>query len=473
ADSAGNATWPYQRFKTMSFTPPYLEISNKYRPAEGYLFFAPDGASEYQLAPLIMDMEGELVWNGPLHEHAFGFGVQDYLGEPVLVWWNGTVYPEPVGRGNGVVYLFNSSYEQIYEVMLPGNFLEQVPNATFPSNIDVHEIFITKDGSMLVTANNVTQANLTSVGGPAHGWVVAALVYEIEIGTNNVLFSWNSLDHLDQLPFTDSVYPLGSEGYTGQTQPQAWGYFHINAVSPYDGGYLISSRFLCSAIAIGTDGRVKWRLEGRNGGDFTLGNGTDFCYQHDVRAVPEQPSSTTSTFILHMHDNHNSPIDNNTVPSSGKSLSVDLTSKHVTLIQRYLNVSGPIYSTAQGNYQPLRDGSVFIGHGWIPVLEEFTHDGQILSTIQFGVAEARPEGGFISPLVPTLSYRAFKQPWVGCPILPPSVVAERAANDSAAVYVSWNGATEVEAWEIYGGNTTELARLAVVPKQGFETLAYV
>ncbi|KAK4553845.1 hypothetical protein LTR86_009020 [Recurvomyces mirabilis] len=421
------------------------------------------------MAPLIMNMNGELVWNGPT-SHAFGFGAQQYDNQTVLVWWNGTVYPEPVGRGNGVVHLVDMHYNIIKTVTLPGHFLEQVPNATFASNIDLHEIFITKQGTMLVTANNVTQSDLRSVGGSQYGWVVAAMVYEIDIATNKILFSWNSLDHLDELPFSLSLYTLGSEGYTGKNQSLAWGYFHINAVSPYDGGYILSSRFLCSAIAIGADGKVKWRLQGRDGGDFTLGTGVDFCYQHDIRAIPEQPSSNTSTIVLNMHDNHNSPIENNTIPSSGKVLSVDLEKRHVTLQERYFNQSGPIYSTAQGNYQRLTNGNVFIGHGWIPVLEEFSAASEILTTIRFGAAEARVGGGFVSNLKPTLSYRAFKQPWIGCPLSRPDLVAEKSPNGTV-VYVSWNGATEVEAWEFFVGNDTHLTHAKTVPKRGFETMA--
>lgn len=494
AHTVANATWPYQAYKTVNFTPPHLEVSRHTESSEGYLFFAPDGATDFQMAPLIMDMNSELVWNGP-REHAFGFGAQTYKGQQVLVWWNGTLFPEPVGRGNGVVYMYDSSYQLIHTIILTGNFLEQVPNATFSSNIDVHEIFITPNDTMLVTANNVTRADLTSVGGPVDGWVVACLVYEIDIASNRVLFDWNSLDHLDQLPFTDSLFPLGSQGLTGTSQDVAWGYFHINAVSPYNGGYLISSRYLCSAIAINEAGHVDWRLQGRTGGDFTLGNGTEFCYQHDIRAVPERPYGKNGTYLtLHMHDNHNSPIDNGTAPSSGKSLKLDLESRHVSLVQQYINVTGPVYSAAQGSYQPLPDGNVFIGHGWIPVLEEFAASGEILSIIQFGVAVARSGGGFLSPLEPTLSYRAFKQPWVGCPITSPAVVAKSERNGTT-VYMSWNGATEVssierlawyrevllcadvaqvEAWKIYGGNTTtRLTYITSVLKNGFETAASI
>jgi hypothetical protein len=46
------------------------------------------------------------------------------------------------------------------------------------SNIDLHEIYITNPNTVVVTANNVTQADLRSVGGPRNGWVVDSLVYE-------------------------------------------------------------------------------------------------------------------------------------------------------------------------------------------------------------------------------------------------------------------------------------------------------
>ena len=471
ADPANDITWPYQAFKTVNFTPPYLNITHHTAPSEGYLFFAPDGATPVQIAPVIMDMYGELVWNGP-EQHAFNFGVYEYHGAPVLAWWNGTLFPEPVGRGNGVIYIYNNEYEQINKVTLAGNFLELEPGVIYPSNIDVHEVQITPNGSIIVTANNVTQADLTSVGGPANGWVVAGMVYEIDIASNEVLFQWSSLDHLEQLPFTASLYPLGTEGYTGANQSLAWGYFHINAVDPYDGGYVISSRYLCSAIAIDASGSVKWRLSGREGGDFTLigdKQKTGFCYQHDIRVEDEHASGVN----LRMHDNHNSPIENGTVPSSGKVLKLNFASKEATLVQRFFNASGPIFSTAQGNYQPLQDGNKFVGHGWIPVMEEFTPSGEILTTIQFGAADARPGGGYLSALAPTLSYRDFKQHWVGCPTAKPDVVAE-SSTGGVNVFISWNGATEVEAWEIYAGSSRDkLKCVATVQKKGFETKVHI
>lgn len=320
---------------------------------------------------------------------------------------------------------------------------------------------------MVVTANNVTQADLTSVGGGPSGWLVEAQVYEIDIATNEVLFQWKSLDHLDSFPLNASVYPLGSEGYDGKSQQTAWGYFHINAASTFEDGYILSSRYLSSAIAIDSCGEVLWRLQGFTGGDFTLGDGADFRYQHHIRVVESNGSSVS----LRLHDNHKCPIDNNTVPASGKLITINLDTKEATLEKRFLNESGPIFPTAQGSFQQMESGAYFTGHGWIPVLEEFSQAGEILSTIQFGAAIAREGGGFESGGRGTLSYRAFKQKWTGCPQTKPSVVAE-AVENGTSVYISWNGATEVEAWDIYGGLET-LSHIATVPKSGFETLANI
>lgn len=415
-----------------------------------------------------MSSEGELVWNGP-RQYAFSFGVQKYKDERVLVAWNGSGFPEPVGRGNGAVTLWNKHYEQIAKVELPGNFLELTPGDRFPSNIDLHEIFITPENTMVVTANNVTQADLTSVGGAIDGWLVEAQVYEIDIATNEILFEWKSLDHLDTLRLSASVYPLGSEGYDGSSQETAWGYFHINAASRYQDGFILSSRYLASAIAIDSCGEVMWRLQGIDGGDFTLGDGADFRYQHHVRVIEEHNNSCVT---LRLHDNHNCPIDNNTVASSGKLISVNLETKEATLLKRYLNESGPIFPTAQGSFSETEIGNYFSASGYIPVAEEFSADGQILNTIQFGAAIRREGGGFESGERGTLSYRGFKQKWIGCPVTKPSVVVESingsGASNGNRVHVSWNGATEVDAWAIYGGTET-LSCLTTVKKTGFET----
>lgn len=89
AQSSTATPWPTESFKTQpTFTPPVLKITKTSEAiAPGYLFFAPDGRPPIQVAPLIVDTNGALVWNGP-SEHAFNFGVQLYKGNPVLTYWS-------------------------------------------------------------------------------------------------------------------------------------------------------------------------------------------------------------------------------------------------------------------------------------------------------------------------------------------------------------------------------------------------
>lgn len=82
-------------------------------------------------------------------------------------------------------------------------------------------------------------------------------------------------------------------------------------------------------------------------------------------------------------------------------------------------------------------------------------------TVQFG------------PPVGVISYRAFRQTWIGCPSTPPVVVAKIEGGETA-VYMSWNGATEYDSWKVYGGDSAgNLTLLATVPKNGFETRAAI
>ena len=468
ADASKNISWPYHTYKTVNFTPPVIEITGK-PSLDEYVFIAPDGGTAYQKSPLIATGDGDLVWNGRTG-HAFGFGVQKYEGEDVLVYWNGTSFPEPVGRGHGSIHILNKHYEEIANVSLPGNFVDLTVGETYESNIDLHEMYLTERGTILVLGNNVTQTDLRSVGGPETGWVVEAQVYEIDVKTNKVLFCWKSLEHLDDLPLNASVYPLGSEGYDGSEQSLAWGYFHINSVAPLGDGYILSSRYLSSAIALDKSGGIVWRVQGITGNGFTLGPDVSFRYQHHIRVIEQSPDHVT----LRMHDNHNCPIDNNTVAASGKFLKVDLKNKHVSLLgHQYFNATGPIFPTAQGSFDRMENGNFFTGHGWIPVLEEFSHDGKTIATYQFGNATKRPGGGFVSGGRGTLSYRGFKQHWVGCPKTKPVVVAEYLGTSDAPhgtrVYISWNGATEVKEWKLYGG-IASVSHIKDVEKKGFETV---
>ena len=50
------------------------------------------------------------------------------------------------------------------------------------------------------------------------------------------------------------------------------------------------------------------------------------------------------------------------------------------------------------------------------------------------------------------------------------MAAERGSDDEVTLYASWNGATEVEGWEVLAGpHPDQLEPLGSVPRNGFET----
>jgi hypothetical protein len=56
----------------------------------------------------------------------------------------------------------------------------------------------------------------------------------------------------------------------------------------------------------------------------------------------------------------------------------------------------------------------------------------------------------------------------------PVAVAERASDEEVRVYASWNGATQVAAWEVLAGpSSTQLESVGSVPRNGFETAMLV
>lgn len=268
AQAQSNGTWPWQSFRTTTADPPSLNVvKSGYNTSPGYLFFDQNGPKAHNYSLFIMSEDNELIWQSPYGGYS-AYKPQYFRGEPVLTFHNGITFSEPYGFGYGIIQILDNSYESIYNVSLTvedgkykahGGFNESV----LYSWIDMHEARITPQDTMLVTLYNVTQYDLSSIGGPMDGWVTDSLFYEIDIETNDILFTWSALAHTDEIPLSDVLqfYPL--EDY-GQNQTLPYGYFHINSVDKFeDGSYLISSRFFSSVFKIARDGSVDWTLQVR------------------------------------------------------------------------------------------------------------------------------------------------------------------------------------------------------------------
>jgi hypothetical protein len=225
----------------------------------GYLFFTPHDILRETGHPTIYSDDGQLVWQGASGNYS-GLQPQMLNGEPVIAYWSGYAGE---GFGFGHISILNSSYDEIHHVTLScqeQNFVTVYDPMTFNSCIDIHESQITENGTILVTAVNVTQADLSSIGGEKDGWIQDGLIYEIDIATNEILFRWSAHNHIGQVPLADVRAPLEGSGGSGVNSTYPYGYPHLNAIYKYGDDYLVSSRYMCSVFFIAQNGTVIWHL---------------------------------------------------------------------------------------------------------------------------------------------------------------------------------------------------------------------
>ncbi|KAI0827241.1 ASST-domain-containing protein [Hypoxylon sp. FL0890] len=462
--SAENATWPWQTYRSSSAEPPLLNITKQGPTSPGYLFFDQNGQYAHNYSLFIMSDDNELVWQSGIGDYS-AFRTQKFEGKSVLTFFNGISLPEPYGWGHGIIQILDDSYASLYNISLTAEeehfvTISELDPKQLISYLDMHESKITAQDTILVTAYNVTRYNLSSVGGSEDGWVTDCLFYELDVKTNEILFKWSALDHVDQIPISNVLqfYPISD---FGKNQSIPYGYFHINSVDKFeDGSYLISSRYYCSIFKISRNGTVEWTLQGRTGGDFQLDSHLSFCYQHDARIRHDFGNIVQ----ISIFDNDNSEVVSGINQTKGIFITLNTETMKATLDQEYIDPQDPIFALSQGNVQLLDNGNVIMGYGSTPKIREYGPDGSVRMTAQFG-----PGDGLI------FSYRAYRQPWVGRPNAPPSVFAcNDKANNNTRVYMSWLGATEHNSWKIFAGSSnSSLILAAEVERTGFETMASI
>ncbi|KAL4802379.1 ASST-domain-containing protein [Aspergillus unguis] len=468
--------WPTYTFQTTNVTIPFLNTTKTGPTTSGLIFIAP--STEIDGSPAIYTDDGDLVWHGP-EGKTYAYQPQTLHNEPVLTFWQGH---NVKGFGYGHISILNASYDEIHRVTLPATqgepFITNV-DEKLPSFIDIHESAITEDNTILVTAVNNTQTDLSAVGGPKDGWVQDGLVYEIDIATNEVLFKWSAVEHKVQLPLGYLEYPLGE---TGRNSTMPYQYPHLNSIAKYGDHYLVSSRYMCVIFLLDRKGDVVWVFHGQQGGTYTLPSdpGARFCYQHDPRIHQHTNRGTPHERItLSLHNNDNTE---STLPRQLTTvLKFDLFpyNKTSTLLSRDYDHKNPVSAVSQGSYQSLSsdgNGHYLAGHGAVPKIEEFDEAGNVVMRGWFGAKT----GNSSTATYDWTSYRAYRAEWTGKPRTLPSVKAcvEKSGGDKGLVqvYVSWNGATDVEEWRIWGGSRTarrSLRPLDSVKKRGFETRAVV
>ncbi|KAJ5585674.1 hypothetical protein N7450_005461 [Penicillium hetheringtonii] len=455
AQLSHDAPWPLQTYQSSTIKTPLMEVTKIGQTEPGFLFISPSDIIRGDSHPAIYSDDGQLVWQGAKGNYT-ALQPQMLDGEPVIAYWEGF---QGAGFGFGHITILNSSYDEIHRVTLSckdQRFVTVYDPMELDSCIDLHESQFTENGTVLVTAVNVTQADLTSIGGQKDGWIQDGLIYEIDIKTNEILFRWSAYEHRNEAPMGYDWAPIGATGAgSGVNKTDPYGYPHLNSIYKYGNDYLLSSRYMCSIFFIAPNGSIIWHLHGRTGGDFNLGLDTNFCYQHDVRFMAQSPERVT----LSMHNNDNTEFTGHTSLTTGLVLHVELQgSKDVTVESRMWDAAEPVYVESQGSYQVLKNGHALQGHGAIPKIEEYDENGIVVMRARFGYDNI------------VQSYRAYRYPWVGRPSTKPDAAACLSDEDGKiAVHVSWNGATDVVSWKVYSGS--QLKQTAT--RNGFETTILV
>jgi hypothetical protein len=424
-----DGVWTYRSRPYLN--PPVIEVTTEAHDntAPGYIFVAPEKGGAGKGGSMIIDDRGQVVWFHPLrgpYGRAMNFEVQTYKGRDVLTW----------GQTPGEYVIFDASYREIARFKAANGY-----------DGDHHEFLISPQDTALITIYNAVPHDLTSVGGSRDSVAIQGIVQELDIQTGEVLFQWRSIDHVG----LEETYVTPSEDHYPGID-----YFHLNSIDvDHDNNLLVSARETSAVYKIDRkSGEIIWRLGGKKS-DFQMGEGTHFDFQHDARRLPDGNIS--------IFDNGSLIFENGTPKAVEESraivLELDEDRMRTSLVREYTHPDKQ-YADAAGNTQVLPDGNVFVGWGRGLAISEFSKDGKLLFDLR------------VSP--EHRSYRAFRFPWSGQPLDQPAATAKRISESELEVCASWNGATEVAAWEVLAGpDPGKLGSVGSTPRDGFETAMLV
>ncbi|CAD0112463.1 unnamed protein product [Aureobasidium uvarum] len=438
--------YPTQSYESSDLEVPVFQVNkaaaDNVDPADR-VFISPRGTAVEQIAPMIFNPDDlSLVWSDPSYKTTFGVRVQEFNNSDYITFWRGAI--KGAGYGSGSFIMLDHNYNVAYNLT--------TKNLTVGG--DIHEIELTNDGTALMTAYEPIQYDLTAYD-IENGWLADSLFEEVDIATNDLIFSWRASEHIA----LNASY--ADPGATGISQDSPYDFFHINSIEKDDSGnYLISARHTHGIYYInGTNGDIIWSLGGKNNDfeDKSDGQASNFAWQHDARW------RNTDLTEMTLFDNGAADWVKTENETRGLWLSLNYGDMSVTLKQDYISPEG-ILSISQGSVQVLSNGNVFMGYGSNGAFIEYTNDGEAIWNVQFGII------GNSS----VQSYRAYKQNWQGFPDWNPSIAATGNGTDNTTVYMSWNGATEIKQWAILASNSSSSLSTADdlwknITKTGFET----
>lgn len=209
---------PHLEFHSSSEYSPLLQVNvwdqDAISETGSHIFLRHDGNDSSPLSsPLILDSNDlSAVYMNRSFKNVFGTRVQESLGKKYLTFWAGEK-GDGIGDGYGLAY--DDTYRLIYKV--------SAQNIQVHS--DLHEFAFTGNGTALVTGVDKLQRRASDFPEwlvPSRFEVLDAIFQEIDLETNEVLFNWRALDHINPM---DSYEPRG----------RGWDAYHLNSIEKVRG----------------------------------------------------------------------------------------------------------------------------------------------------------------------------------------------------------------------------------------------
>ncbi|KAJ2966712.1 hypothetical protein NQ176_g10021 [Zarea fungicola] len=188
--------------------------------------------------PAIFRTNGELVWTESGWGRTSDLKVQQVGSRSYITFWHdGDSYQ----NDGGSYIVLDQSYQMVKELRPVGR----------PTSRPV-ELKLTQTGTAVMLMHHVTQAS-GSVGGLKNGWINEAIIQEIDVASNELLFEWRASEHFDVGKSRASM-----AGEQGSTPSTAFDFFHATGIDvDHNRNYIIASRNMCNAAAVRrSDGSV-------------------------------------------------------------------------------------------------------------------------------------------------------------------------------------------------------------------------
>ncbi|KAK5165063.1 uncharacterized protein LTR77_009160 [Saxophila tyrrhenica] len=429
------------------FVGPYLDRNKGDAPDDGYV------------GPHIYDQDGSLIWSPVELEPTWNIRRVEAF----------TLSQVDMGTGGGVESMLTANDMRKGKAMILDNHYQlrrhDWANGGWMANS--HELNFVDDGTKALivfsrTGHKSPQEQLDAAGIEEQCKVSCNGIAEYDAKTWERGWTWSSCEGHEGKGHIDLEE---SQLYRGHKCPHD--YVHANSADKTaQGDYLLSCRHTNALYKISRkDGRIVWRLGGTKS-DFVHIDDFVFSRQHMVRYRGGNETHTMVSILDNAWSNDGN-MPSTYENSRGLMIALDESSTPMTaqVVAQYDHPDGNgNFAFRRGGMQVLPNGNVFMGWSENGIQSEHSENGTLLMRARF-----RPTW--------LGTYRAFKyNGFVGMPNDPPDVVAryivssDRKASNKTQVFVSWNGATEVDQWRLletnkYGERGTHIS---TIKKSGFE-----